>query len=82
MNNRHGKNEKFMICYRLPWKGAGEGRRGKVEWAAFTESKKSTKGSSPRKKNGNREGNPKTRRGGKELKISEPRNSLSTLTAA
>lgn len=82
MNNRHGKNEKFMICYRLPWKGAGEGRGGKVEWAAFTESTKSTKGSSPRKKNGNREGNPKTRRGGKELKISEPRNSLCTLTAA
>lgn len=82
MNNRHGKNEKFMICYRLPWKGAGEGRRGKVEWADFTESTKSTKGSSPRKKNGNREGNPKTRRGGKELKISEPRNSLCTLTAA
>lgn len=50
MNNRHGKNEKFMICYRLPWKGAGEGRRGKVEWAAFTESTKSTKGSSPRKR--------------------------------
>ena len=68
------KSSWFVIVYR---EGGGGGEERESRMGRFYRVDKIYKRFiSKKKKNGNREGNPKTRRGRKELKISEPRNSL------